>query len=316
MSQEVFEALTQALERGEDAALVTIVSANGSTPQRVGAKMLVFPDGRTVGTIGGGCYENDAFWKAKESIQSRKPLLVKYDLNDDFAQENGLVCGGQMQVYIEPLEATPRLYVIGAGHVGYHLARLAHTIGFRTHVLDDREKFASKERFPDAARSDRRDDSRVAPSRRSPANAYVVIVTRGHTHDLDALRALAARDLRYLGLIGSKAKVKRIYDALLAEGMPPECLQRVNAPVGLDIGAVSPEEIAVAILAELIAVRRGKIQDPERRRRLDALGSRVRESDSAHATLHAATARWRPGSGRPAVRNCFPHEPFSYAIIA
>ena len=95
-----------------------------------------------------------------------------------------------------------------------------------------------------------------------PSNAYVVIVTRGHTHDLDALRALAARDLRYLGLIGSKAKVKRIYDALLAEGMPPECLQRVNAPVGLDIGAVSPEEIAVAILAELIAVRRGKIQDP------------------------------------------------------
>jgi xanthine dehydrogenase accessory factor len=104
MSQEVFEALTEALERGEEAALVTIVSANGSTPQRVGAKMLVFPDGRTVGTIGGGCYENDAFWKAKESLQSRKPQLVKYDLNDDFAQENGLVCGGQMQVYIEPLE--------------------------------------------------------------------------------------------------------------------------------------------------------------------------------------------------------------------
>jgi xanthine dehydrogenase accessory factor len=263
MSQEVFEALTQALARGEDAALVTIVSANGSTPQRVGAKMLVFPDGRTVGTIGGGCYENDAFWKARDAIQSRKPQLVKYDLNDDFAQENGLVCGGQMQVYIEPLESTPRLYVIGAGHVGFHLARLAHTIGFRTHVLDDREKFANKERFPDA--DEVLVDTIPDWLHRAdiPSNAYVVIVTRGHTHDLDALRALAARDLRYLGLIGSKAKVKRIYDALLSEGMPLECLQRVNAPVGLDIGAVSPEEIAVSILAELIAVRRGRIQDPK-----------------------------------------------------
>ena len=262
MSQEVFEALTQALAAGEDVALVTIVSAQGSTPQRVGAKMLVFPDGRTVGTIGGGCYENDALWKAKDALLSRKPQLVKYDLNDDFAQENGLVCGGQMQVYIEPLEATPRLYVIGAGHVGYHVGRLAHTIGFRTHILDDREKFANRERFPHA------DDITVDTipdwlhRAELPSSAYVVVVTRGHTHDLDAMRALAARDLRYLGLIGSKAKVKRISDALLAEGMPPECLQRVHAPVGLDIGAVSPEEIAVAILAELIAVRRGKITDP------------------------------------------------------
>ena len=262
MSQEVFEALTQALDRAEEAALVTIVSAQGSTPQRVGAKMLVFADGRTVGTIGGGCYENDAFWKARESIQSRKPQLVKYDLTDDFAQESGLICGGNMQVYIEPLEATPRLYVIGAGHVGYHLAKLAQTIGFKIHILDDREKFASRERFPEA--EDVIVDSIPEWLHRAvlPTNAFVVIVTRGHTHDLDALRSLAARDLRYLGLIGSKAKVKRIYDALLAEGIPAECLQRVHAPVGLDIGAVSPEEIAVSILAELIAVRRGKIHDP------------------------------------------------------
>ncbi len=262
MSQEVFEALTQALDRGEDAALVTIVSAQGSTPQRVGAKMLVFADGRTVGTIGGGCYENDAFWKAREALQSRKPLLLRYDLTDDFAQESGLICGGNMQVYIEPLESTPHLHVIGAGHVGYHLAKLAHTIGFKIHVLDDREKFASRERFPEA--TDVTVDSIPDWLHNAviPASAYVVVVTRGHTHDLDAMRSLAARDLRYLGLIGSKAKVKRIYDALLAEGMPPECLHQVHAPVGLDIGAVSPEEIAVAILAELIAVRRGKIHDP------------------------------------------------------
>ena len=113
--------------------------------------MLVFADGRIVGTIGGGCYENDAFWKAREAITNRRPQLVHYELSDDFAQETGLICGGQMDVYIEPIEPSPELYVIGAGHVGFHLARLAHEVGFRVHVVDDREKFANRERFPDAA---------------------------------------------------------------------------------------------------------------------------------------------------------------------
>ena len=262
MSQEVLTALVRTLDRGEEAALVTIVSARGSTPQRVGAKMLVFADGRTVGTIGGGCYEHDALLKARESLQTRTPRLVEYTLSDDFAEETGLVCGGQMQVYIEPLEPAPRLFIVGAGHVAQHLARLAQSTGFVTRVLDDREKFANRERFPDV------DDIVVAPipewleSTHFPVNTYAVVVTRGHRHDWAALRALATRDLRYLGLIGSKAKVKRIYDALLAEGTPLEALARVYAPIGLDIGAVTPAEIAVSILAELIAVRRGRIEDP------------------------------------------------------
>ncbi|MBW8896477.1 MAG: XdhC family protein [Acidobacteria bacterium] len=207
-------------------------------------------------TVGGGCYENDAFWKARESLSSGRPQLLHYELNDDFAQENGLICGGRMDVHIDPLTPSPRLFIIGAGHVGHHLARIAGDVGFRIHVVDDREKFANAERFPGAEvvvqsipewlhRSD------------IPASAYVVVVTRGHQHDLDAMRALAARDLKYLGLIGSRAKVARIYDALLAEGMPAECLQRVHAPIGLDIGAVTPAEIAISILAELIAVTRG-----------------------------------------------------------
>src|SRR6476646_12178111 len=130
MNQEVFAAVTAALERGEAAALVTIVRATGSTPQRVGAKMLVFADGRTVGTIGGGCYENDALGRAREAIASGKPALVKYDLNDDFVQESGLICGGQMDVYIDPITPAPRLYVVGGGHVGWHLARVASDAGF------------------------------------------------------------------------------------------------------------------------------------------------------------------------------------------
>src|SRR3954469_23180120 len=260
MNQEVFAAVAEALEKGEPGALVTIVSTTGSTPQRVGAKMLVFPDGRLVGTIGGGCYENDAFWKAREAITNRKPQLVHYELDDDFAQETGLICGGQMSVYIEPIEPSPELYVVGAGHVGYQLAVMAQEVGFQVHVIDDREKFASRERFPTATEVVTEDIPAWLARTTIPAHAYVVVVTRGHNNDLDALRALASRDLRYLGLIGSRAKVARIYDALTAEQMPADILQQVHAPIGLDIGAVTPQEIAISILAELIAVKHGKVK--------------------------------------------------------
>jgi xanthine dehydrogenase accessory factor len=236
---------------------VTVIRANGSTPQRAGAKMLVFADGRTIGTIGGGCYENDAFWKAREAITSGRTTVLHYELNDDFAQENGLVCGGQMDVHIDPLLPAPHLYIIGAGHVGWHVARVAADAGFHIHVIDDREKFASRDRFPQAEEVVVDNLSEWLHRAALPASAYVVIVTRGHQNDLEAMRALAARDLRYLGLIGSRAKVARIGDALIAEGMPVECLQRVCAPIGLAIGAVTPAEIAVSIVAQLIAVHRG-----------------------------------------------------------
>ena len=221
--------------------------------------MLVFADGRTIGTIGGGCYENDACLKAREALGSGRQVLAHYDLNDDFAQENGLICGGQMDVHIDPLAPAARLYIIGAGHVGWHLARAATDTEFRVHVVDDREKFANRERFPNA------DEVIVEPiadwlhRADIPASSFVVIVTRGHQNDLEAMRALAARDLRYLGLIGSRAKVARIRKLLLAEGMPPECLDRVHAPIGLDIGAVTPAEIAISILAQLVGVRRGAV---------------------------------------------------------
>ena len=181
---------------------------------------------------------------------------MHYELNDDFAQENGLICGGRMDVHIDPLAPSPRLYIIGAGHVGFHLARVARDAGFQLHVVDDREKFANPERFPGA-------DVVVEPipdwlgRAELPASAYVVVLTRGHQHDLDAVRALAPREFKYLGLIGSRAKIARIFDALRTEGMSSECLERLHAPIGLEIGAVTPAEIAISILAELIAVRRG-----------------------------------------------------------
>ncbi len=260
MNEEVFAAANDALTRGETVALVTIVRAQGSTPQRVGSKMLVYADGRTVGTIGGGCYEHDAFGKARDAMASGTPRLVNYELSDDFAEENGLICGGQMDVYIEPLEPAPRLYIIGAGHVGQHLARIAHETGFRVHVIDDREKFANAERFPNASEIVVDEIPSWLSAARFPAGAYATVITRGHQHDLSALRALVSRDLRYLGMIGSRAKVTRVYEALAAEGVPSDVLARVHAPIGLDIGAVTPAEIAVSILAEMIAVRHGRIR--------------------------------------------------------
>ena len=234
-----------------------MVRASGSTPQRAGAKMLVFADGRTVGTIGGGCYEHDACLKARAAIASGRPVLVHYDLNDDFAQENGLICGGQMDVHVDPLAPSPELYILGAGHVGYHLARLAADADFLIHVVDDREKFANAERFPPPAHIVVAPLAEWAASAPIPASAFVVIVTRGHQADLECVRGLAGRDLRYVGLIGSRAKVVRICDALLEEGIAAETLRSIHAPIGLHIGAVTPAEIAVSILAELIAVRRG-----------------------------------------------------------
>ena len=259
MNHEIFAAIGEALTRGDEVALITIVSSTGSTPQRVGAKMLVFADGRTVGTIGGGCYENDALLKARDALRTRKAIRAKYDLNDDFAEDTGLVCGGQMEVFIEPLEAPPALYVFGAGHVGFYVARLASDAGFEVHVVDDRAAFANRERFPGAAEVVVDDIPTWLSATTLPPSAYAVIVTRGHRHDLDALQALASRPLRYLGLIGSRAKVARIYEQLLAQGQTRlEDLSHVHAPIGLDIGAVTPQEIAVSIVAELVAVRRGR----------------------------------------------------------
>ncbi|MFB3854313.1 MAG: XdhC family protein [Vicinamibacterales bacterium] len=259
MNEEVFRAVAEALERGENAAVVTIIRSSGSTPQRVGAKMVVHADGRTTGTIGGGCYENDAIGKARLAMETGRPAIASYDLNEDLAAESGLVCGGRMEVFIEPVETTPRLYIVGAGHVSWHLARFASAAGFRVVVVDDREKFANAERFPDAEVVV--DDIAGWLKRESmPRSAFVAVVTRGHRHDMDALRAIGGRNLRYVGMIGSRAKVAKVLEALSGD-IEAHWLEQIHAPIGLAIGAVTPAEIAVSIVAEMIAVRRGVVPE-------------------------------------------------------
>ncbi|MGI8671628.1 MAG: XdhC family protein, partial [Luteitalea sp.] len=171
----------------------------------------------------------------------------------------GLICGGQMDVFIDPIAPTPRVCVIGAGHVGYHTAQLAATVGFRVVVVDDRASFADAARFPTAERVVVADIPDWLRGADLSARDYLVLVTRGHREDLDALRAALARATAYIGLIGSRAKIARLFARLGTEGIDAATLARLHAPIGIDLGAVSPEEIAVSIVAELIAHRRGRL---------------------------------------------------------
>jgi xanthine dehydrogenase accessory factor len=254
---DVLRAALEAGARGERAALVTVVATEGSTPQKAGARMLVHADGRIVGTIGGGCLEAEMTSRARAAILGRKPRLVSYDLTPEQAGEDGLVCGGRMQVFIEPIEGTPVLCLFGAGHVAQPLARMAKACGFRVELADDRVKFANAERFPEADLIVLDDFPAAAEKMNLGPNSYAVVVTRGHKGDGEALRAVLGRGLRFVGLLGSRPKVVHIFAALQEQGVSPEELASVHAPLGLEIGAQTPEEIAVSILAEMIAVRRG-----------------------------------------------------------
>src|SRR5512134_1212315 len=228
--REVLEAALDAEARGERAALVTVVSTEGSTPQKAGARMLVYADGRIFGTIGGGCLEAEMSWRAREAIEAGRPRLAAYDLTPEQAGEDGLVCGGRMQVFIEPIEGVPVLCLFGAGHVAQPLARLAKACGFRVEVADDRVKYANAERFPEADLIVVDAFPAAASKMTLGPTSYAIVVTRGHQGDADALRAVLGRGLRFVGLLGSRPKVVHIFAALEERGVPPEELARVHAP--------------------------------------------------------------------------------------
>ena len=270
--RDVLAAALAAEETGTPAALVTVISTEGSTPQKAGAKMVVYPDGRIVGTIGGGCVEAEMTWRARQVIEKRRPQVAGYDLTLDQAGEDGLICGGRMQVFIEPILGTPTLCIFGAGHVAQPLARMSRSVGFRVEVADDRLKFANRERFPDADLILVDEHAQAAERMTLGPNSYVVVVTRGHKGDEDALFAALSRAPRFIGLLASKPKFVHIVAALAERGVPPEMLATIHSPLGLEIGASTPEEIAVSILAEMIAVRRGIEPAEIRSMRMDLPG--------------------------------------------
>lgn len=252
--KSVYREVEEALQRGEAVALVTILEAKGSTPQKAGAKMVVSRDGRLRGTVGGGCVEAEILWRARQAIENRKSEILSYDYNAD-EEENGLICGGNVTVFIEPVLPAPRVFMVGAGHVAQPLSKVAKLAGFEVIVLDDRIKYANRERFPEADVVEAGPIPELAAKFNYGDNAYVVIVTRGHTSDEEALRTFIQYETAYLGLIGSVAKIEKIFARLERDGVPRERLEQVHSPIGLDLGGSSPGEIAVSIVAELVAVR-------------------------------------------------------------
>jgi len=203
--RDVLEAALRAEQDGEPAALVTVIATEGSTPQKAGAKMVVYPDGRIVGTIGGGCVEAEMTWRARQSIEARKPQVASYELTLDQAGEDGLICGGRMEVFIEPILGVPTLCLFGAGHVAQPLAEMAKAAGFRVEVADDRVKFANRDRFPDAELVLVEDFAAAAARMTLGPNSFAVVVTRGHHGDAEALEACLGKGLRYVLETGETA---------------------------------------------------------------------------------------------------------------
>ncbi|HEV2196923.1 MAG TPA: XdhC family protein [Candidatus Acidoferrum sp.] len=252
---DLFEEIVKMRRGGQRGALATIVHTNGSIPSYESSRMLVREDGSMAGTIGGGCVEAEVWAAAKEVMQKEAPRKMVFHLNNEASYDNGLICGGTLEVFVEPILPQPVAYLFGGGHVSTAVARAAHAAGFGIVVVDDREAFANKERFPMAQEiytSYEDAFEKINPN----AASYLVIVTRGHKEDMRVLAWAVRTEARYVGMIGSKRKVMSVYKALENEGYKPEEFERVYAPMGLDIGALSPEEIAVSITAELVAVRR------------------------------------------------------------
>jgi xanthine dehydrogenase accessory factor len=260
---DIYEELIRLRRLGQKSALATIVQVRGSIPSFESAKLLVREDGSMLGTIGGGCVEAEVWNAAREVMETEKPRHMSFNLGQDAAYDNGLICGGQLDVFVEPVIPSPHVFIFGAGHISKSLAKVLAMAGFLTTVIDDREAFANRERFPEADEVVAGEYEEVCAGLNIVDGAYIVIVTRGHRDDMRVLRWAAGTAAKYVAMIGSKRKVINVIKELEKEGMAHETLSRVFAPMGLEIGAVSPEEIAISVAAEMIAIRRNA--DVERR---------------------------------------------------
>ena len=249
---DVYREIVRMSEAGEPGALVTVTAVDGHTPQVVGAKMIVRPDRSIVGTIGGGRVEHEAIARGLEAIEAGTPRTVTYRLK----AELGMCCGGQMELFVEPLAIPDRLVLFGAGHVGCALARFSASCGFELVVVDERPDFNTPERFPWARQRwvGHHDDAIAELELR--ARDYVVIATHNHDYDREILGAVLRTEAGYVGMIGSTRKVDKTMKQLRLEGLDDGQLARAHAPIGLDILAETPEEIGVAIVGELIRHRR------------------------------------------------------------
>jgi len=258
----IFTALKDAVDKGEPVALCIIVEKEGSGPRGPGTKMLVFRDGRKVGTIGGGPFERMVINEAIKAIKEGRPRTVKFAFREDNvplgAYRTGLICGGVLTVFIDVIKPKPRIIVLGVGHVGRPLAYLAALLGYRVWVIDDDPKHATPEKFPNAEKIVVNEWEKAIDEAHITDEDYVLIVHGDVKHDYVALKKALKYNAKYIGLLGSRNKVKTYLKMLSEEGYDLSKLKgKLYAPVGLDIGAHTPEEIAVSILAEILKIERG-----------------------------------------------------------
>lgn len=253
---DIFDEVVRLRKLGQKCAVATIVQVNGSIPSYESAKMIVREDGSMAGTIGGGCVEAEVWNAARDVIQNERPKLMKFSLGQDAAYDNGLICGGQLEVFVEPVVPQPKAFIFGAGHISKSLSKVANMAGFATVIIDNRESYANAERFPEAEAVHALEFDEVFPKLDIRDTSYVIIVTRGHRDDMLVLRWAVNTQARYIAMIGSRRKVISVIKELEKEGLPHGAFERIHAPMGFDIGAITPEEIAVSVIAEMIAVRR------------------------------------------------------------
>ena len=258
MMPEIYQEIARITAEGEEAALATVVGASGSTPREVGAKMLVRADGSIVGTIGGGSLEAQIIKQAVRAIKQGQSQRLHFNLTAE-GGELGMICGGDTEVFIEPILPSPTLFIFGGGHISLPLAKIGKILGFKIAVMDDRAEFANPQRFPEADQILAEDFSTAFSKLKINKASYIVIVTRNHQYDELVLELALGTEPKYIGMIGSKTKNKAVFSHLLAKGIAQEQLNKVHAPIGLEILAQTPEEIAVSILAEIVKVRHSPV---------------------------------------------------------
>jgi xanthine dehydrogenase accessory factor len=256
MNDEIYLKINEILKTGDSAALCTIMASSGSAPRHEGTKMLVLEDGSFMGTVGGGEVEELVYQEAFDTILTQKNKVLKYSMVDPKRGDPG-VCGGTVEIFVEPILPNPKVIVIGGGHVGKAIIRLAKYLGFRVAVSDDREEFCTPEANPDA------DEFYPVPMKdlvshtKITATTYIILATRGSNVDVAGLAPLLDTPAAFIGVIGSKRRWAFTRKGLLEQGVTEENLLKIHSPVGLELNAETPEEIAVSIMAEIIMLRNG-----------------------------------------------------------
>ncbi len=256
MEINVLKRITEEMAAEKPVALVTVIEATGSTPGKTGAMMAVLEDGTTIGTVGGGKLEGEMTREAVECLAKGEDKLLNYHLQDD-EEGIGMQCGGDAQAFVKVFKPRQQLILVGGGHIALSLYQLGLMLGFRVTVVEDREEYCNRERFPKAEQLLVGDMGQLMEDMPLGSGSYVVVVSRGHKMDELALRAILGRPVAYIGMIGSRNKVAHTIKSLRDSGIKEDHIDQVYMPIGLDLGGQKPEEIAVSIVAQILAVKYG-----------------------------------------------------------